>query len=48
MFFIGAETDDGTPTYNQHNPSVHFNDKALPIAAAVYAISALSWQREQA
>lgn len=48
MFFIGAETDDGTPTYNQHNPSVRFNDKALPIAAAVYAISALSWQREQA
>lgn len=29
MFFIGAETDDGTPTYNQHNPSVRFNDKAL-------------------
>ena len=48
MFFIGAETDDGTPTYNQHNPSVRFNDKVLPIAAAVYAISALSWQREQA
>lgn len=47
MFFIGAETDDGTPTYNQHNLSIRFNDKALPIAAAVYAISALSWQREQ-
>lgn len=47
-FMIGAKADDGTPIYNQHNPSVRFNDKALPIAAAVYAVSALSWLNDQA
>lgn len=45
MFMIGAQADDGTPIYNQHNPQVRFNDKALPVAAAVYSAAALSWQR---
>ena len=45
MFMIGAQVDDGTVPFNQHNPKVRFNDKALPIAAAVYAAAALNWQR---
>lgn len=45
MFMVGAQVDDGTVPYNQHNPKVRFNDKALPIAAAVYAAAALNWQR---
>ncbi|MEE0435680.1 MAG: M20 family metallopeptidase [Peptococcaceae bacterium] len=46
MFLIGAQIDDGTPIYNQHNPKVRFNDKALPVEAAVYACAALNWQRD--
>ena len=48
MFMIGAQIDDGTPVYNQHNPKVRFNEKALPIEAAVYAAAALDWQRDEA
>ena len=46
MFLIGARIDDGTLVYNQHNPKVRFNEKALPIETAVYTAAALRWQRE--
>lgn len=46
FFLVGAAADDGTPIYNQHNPKVRFNDEALPIEAALYAIAAMRWQRQ--
>ena len=44
FFTIGAAVEEG-PVYNQHHPQVCFNDKALPIATAIYAAAALAWQR---
>ncbi|MEE0435679.1 MAG: M20 family metallopeptidase [Peptococcaceae bacterium] len=46
MFMIGAQVEEG-PVYNLHNPAVRFNDKTLPVGAAVYAAAALSWQRNE-
>lgn len=42
-FVIGAEADSET-IYAHHNPKVCFNEKALPIEAAVYACAALDWE----
>lgn len=42
-FMIGAKADSGT-VYPHHNPKVCFNEKALPIEAAVYACAALEWE----
>ena len=33
-------------SYGQHHPKVQFDEKALPVGAAVYANAALSWLRE--
>ena len=37
--------EDGK-SYGQHHPKVQFDEKALPVGAAVYANSALKWLKE--
>ena len=33
-------------SYGQHHPKVQFDEKALPVGAAVYANAAMSWLKE--
>lgn len=42
-FAIGAGIDDESKRVGQHNPQVQFNEKCLPIGAAVYAKAAIDW-----
>ena len=44
---IGAMPDDGKG-YSQHNPKIRFNEKALPMGAAVYAATAIDWLKRNA
>ena len=41
LYWVGSGTE-GEPLYAWHNPRFHANDTALPVAAAVYASSAVT------
>ena len=43
FFMVGAKAESDT-IYEHHNPKVCFNEKALPVEAAVYACAALDWE----
>ena len=43
---VGAKQEETAISYAHHNPKVCFSDKALPIAASIYACAALNWQIE--
>ena len=45
-FMVGAKQEETAISYAHHNPKVCFSDKALPIAASIYACAALNWQIE--
>lgn len=45
-FMIGAKPAEVQFPWSHHNPRVCFSEDAIPIAAAVYACAALSWQRQ--
>lgn len=45
-FMIGAKPAEVQFPWAHHNPRVCFSEDAIPIAAAVYACAALSWQRQ--
>lgn len=42
-FCLGAGIEDKSGWYGQHNPKVRFNEKCLPLGAAVYAKTAMDW-----
>lgn len=42
-FVVGAQVEDGEIVAH-HNPKTCFNEKALPIATALFATAALSWK----
>ena len=42
-FVIGAGVEDQSKWKGQHNPKILFNEKALPLGAAMYAKIAMDW-----
>ena len=47
-FCIGAGAENKSQWVGQHNPKVLFNEKCLPLGAAVYAKTAIDWLAGQA
>ena len=42
-FVVGAGVEDQSKWKGQHNPKILFNEKALPLGAAMYAKIAMDW-----
>ena len=42
-FVVGAGVEDKSKWKGQHNPKILFNEKALPLGAAMYAKIAMDW-----
>ena len=42
-YMIGAGPEEKEKQLGQHNPKVEFNEKVLPIGAAIYAQAAMDW-----
>ena len=46
-FMIGARMDDIEEIFGQHHPQVRFNERCLPLGAAIHAAVAFEWLAQQ-
>lgn len=47
FMLIGSAVEDPQKLYGQHHPKVQFNEKTLPLGAAIEAASALEWFKKR-
>lgn len=46
-YMMGAGPEDEKKRYGQHNPKIEFNEDVLCLGAAIYALTALDWLKEE-